>query len=182
MIVCMSRRICVDLYHALIKLQPEGESETLKVVMTGSAEDGPEWQRHIGNKQRRLELADQFKDAKNPYKIVIIRDMWLTGFDPACLHAMYADKPMQGHGLMQAIARVNRVFRDKPGGLEVDCGPCCAWSVLGARQHLRLAGSSGEGGEDGVDAGGVVVRGVGGVRGREMKNAELAGVEGRGLD
>jgi type I restriction enzyme, R subunit len=120
MVVCMSRRICVDLYNALIKLRPEWEAETLKVVMTGSAEDGPEWQKHIGNKQRRRELATQFKDPKSPFKIVIVRDMWLTGFDAPCLHTMYADKPMQGHGLMQAIARVNRVFRDKEGGLIVD--------------------------------------------------------------
>jgi hypothetical protein len=98
MIVCMSRRICVDLYNALIKLRPEWEAETLKVVMTGSAEDGPEWQKHIGNKKQRRDLANQFKDAKNPFKIVIVRDMWLTGFDAPCLHTMYADKPMQGHG------------------------------------------------------------------------------------
>ena len=120
MIVCMSRRICVDLYNALIKLRPEWEADTLKVVMTGSAEDGPEWQKHIGNKQQRRELATRFKDPKDPFKIVIVRDMWLTGFDAPCLHTMYADKPMQGHGLMQAIARVNRVFKDKPGGLVVD--------------------------------------------------------------
>ncbi|MFZ1536617.1 MAG: type I restriction endonuclease subunit R, partial [Chromatiaceae bacterium] len=120
MIVCMSRRICVDLYNALIKLRPEWEAETLKVVMTGSAEDGPEWQKHIRSKDARRKLANRFKDAKDPFKIVIVRDMWLTGFDAPCLHTMYADKPMQGHGLMQAIARVNRVFRDKPGGLVVD--------------------------------------------------------------
>ena len=131
MIVCMSRRICVDLYNALIKLRPDWEAETLKVVMTGSAEDGPEWQKHIGNKQRRRELATQFKDPKNPFKIVIVRDMWLTGFDAPCLHTMYADKPMQGHGLMQAIARVNRVFRDKPGGLVVD--------YLGLADQLKRA-------------------------------------------
>ncbi|MBL9181866.1 MAG: type I restriction endonuclease subunit R [Verrucomicrobiaceae bacterium] len=131
MIVCMSRRICVDLYNALIQLRPEWEAETLKVVMTGSAEDGPEWQKHIGNKQRRRDLANQFKDAKNPFKIVIVRDMWLTGFDAPCLHTMYADKPMQGHGLMQAIARVNRVFRDKPGGLVVD--------YLGLADQLKKA-------------------------------------------
>ncbi|HRQ88385.1 MAG TPA: HsdR family type I site-specific deoxyribonuclease [Bacteroidia bacterium] len=118
MIVCMSRRICVDLYNALIELRPEWEAETLKIVMTGSAEDGPEWQRHIGNKKQRRELANRFKDAKDPFKIVIVRDMWLTGFDAPCLHTMYADKPMQG--LMQAIARVNRMFKDKPGGLVVD--------------------------------------------------------------
>ncbi len=120
MIVCMSRRICVDLFNALIELRPEWEAETLKVVMTGSAEDGPEWQKHIGNKQQRRELANRFKDPKDPFCIVIVRDMWLTGFDAPCLQTMYADKPMQGHGLMQAIARVNRVFRDKPGGLVVD--------------------------------------------------------------
>jgi type I restriction enzyme R subunit len=131
MIVCMSRRICVDLFNALIKLRPEWEAETLKVVMTGSAEDGPEWQKHIGNKKQRRDLANQFKDAKNPFKIVIVRDMWLTGFDAPCLHTMYADKPMQGHGLMQAIARVNRVFRDKPGGLVVD--------YLGLADQLKKA-------------------------------------------
>jgi len=131
MVVCMSRRICVDLYNALIKLRPEWEAETLKVVMTGSAEDGPEWQKHIGNKKQRRDLANQFKDAKNPFKIVIVRDMWLTGFDAPCLHTMYADKPMQGHGLMQAIARVNRVFRDKPGGLVVD--------YLGLADQLKKA-------------------------------------------
>ena len=131
MIVCMSRRICVDLYNALIKLRPEWEADTLKVVMTGSAEDGPEWQKHIGNKKQRRELANQFKDPKNPFKIVIVRDMWLTGFDAPCLHTMYADKPMQGHGLMQAIARVNRVFRDKPGGLVVD--------YLGLADQLKRA-------------------------------------------
>ena len=131
MIVCMSRRICVDLYNALIKLRPEWETQTLKVVMTGSAEDGPEWQKHIGNKKQRRDLANEFKDPKNPFKIVIVRDMWLTGFDAPCLHTMYADKPMQGHGLMQAIARVNRVFRDKPGGLVVD--------YLGLADQLKQA-------------------------------------------
>ncbi len=120
MIVCMSRRICVELYNALVALRPAWAEETLKVVMTGSAEDGPQWQKHIGNKEARRKLANRFKDAKDPFRIVIVRDMWLTGFDAPCLHTMYVDKPMQGHGLMQAIARVNRVFRDKPGGLVVD--------------------------------------------------------------
>ncbi len=133
MIVCMSRRICVDLYNALIKLRPdwasakdddlEKEKDTkclVKVIMTGSADDGPEWQPHIRNKEKRRAMANRFKDSKDPFRIVIVRDMWLTGFDAPCLHTMYADKPMQGHGLMQAIARVNRVFRDKPGGLVVD--------------------------------------------------------------
>jgi len=120
MIVCMSRRICVDLYDALVDLRPEWAGETLKVVMTGSADDGPTWQKHIGNKTQRRELAKRFKDSKDPFRIVIVRDMWLTGFDAPCLTTMYADKPMMGHGLMQAIARVNRVFRDKPSGLVVD--------------------------------------------------------------
>jgi type I restriction enzyme R subunit len=120
MIVCMSRRICVDLYDALIELCPEWAGETLKVVMTGSADDGPAWQKHIGNKTQRRELAKRFKDSKDPFRIVIVRDMWLTGFDAPCLTTMYADKPMVGHGLMQAIARVNRVFHDKPSGLVVD--------------------------------------------------------------
>ncbi len=133
MVVGMSRRICVDLYEALIKLRPEWASApkddaeveknkacVVKVIMTGSADDGPTWQQHIRTKEKRRELANRFKDSKDPFRIVIVRDMWLTGFDAPCLHTMYADKPMQGHGLMQAIARVNRVFRDKPGGLVVD--------------------------------------------------------------
>jgi type I restriction enzyme R subunit len=133
MIVCMSRRICVDMYDALIRLRPDwasawdddpdaeqGRACVVKVVMTGSADDGPDWQPHIRSKDRRRKLANRFKDSKDPFRIVIVRDMWLTGFDAPCLHTLYADKPMQGHGLMQAIARVNRVFRDKPGGLVVD--------------------------------------------------------------
>jgi type I restriction enzyme R subunit len=125
MIVCMSRRICVDLYNALVKLRPEwhhdDDSEgSLKVVMTGSASDAIEWQPHIRNKLRRETLAGRFKDPDDPLKVAIVRDMWLTGFDVPCLHTMYVDKPMQRHGLMQAIARVNRVFKDKPGGLVVD--------------------------------------------------------------
>ena len=133
MIVCMSRRICVEFYNELIRIRPEwagavnddveaekSEQCVVKVVMTGSADDGPDWQPHIRNKTQRRALAKRFKDSKNSFRIVIVRDMWLTGFDAPCLHTMYADKPMQGHGLMQAIARVNRVFRDKPGGLVVD--------------------------------------------------------------
>jgi len=131
MIVCMSRRICVDLYDALIALRPEWREETLKVVMTGSADDGPDWQPHIRSKEKRRTLANRFKDSRDPFRIVIVRDMWLTGFDAPCLHTMYADKPMQGHGLMQAIARVNRVFRDKPGGLVVD--------YLGLADQLKRA-------------------------------------------
>jgi len=125
MIVCMSRRICVDLHDAIVKLRPQWYSDDdkkgfIKVVMTGSAGDPPEWQEHIRNKKKREELANRMKDAKSPLRLVIVRDMWLTGFDVPSLHSMYVDKPMRGHGLMQAIARVNRVFKDKPGGLVVD--------------------------------------------------------------
>ncbi|MGB2753532.1 MAG: type I restriction endonuclease subunit R [Phycisphaerae bacterium] len=125
LVVCMSRRICVDLYDALVRLRPHwhaGEDERggIKVVMTGSATDPVEWQQHIRNKSRREALANRFKDPNDPLRIVLVRDMWLTGFDVPCLHTMYVDKPMRGHTLMQAIARVNRVFRDKPGGLVVD--------------------------------------------------------------
>jgi len=136
MIVCMSRRICIDLYNALIALRPnwhhaDDDKGVVKVVMTGSATDPLEWQPHIRSKPRREELAKRFKDAADPIKIVIVRDMWLTGFDAPCLHTMYADKPMRGHGLMQAIARVNRVFKDKPGGLVVD--------YLGLAHELKQA-------------------------------------------
>jgi type I restriction enzyme R subunit len=136
MIVCMSRRICVDVYEALKRLRPmwhgEGDDKgVMKIVMTGSASDPVEWQQHIRNKTRRETLARRFKDPKDPFKIVIVRDMWLTGFDAPCLHTMYMDKPMRGHGLMQAIARVNRVFKDKPGGLVVD--------YLGLAHELKQA-------------------------------------------
>lgn len=125
MIVCMSRRICFDLYNAIIALRPEwhnteDDKGALKIVMTGSATDPVEWQQHIRNKARRDDLADNFKDPGHEFKLAIVRDMWLTGFDVPCLHTMYFDKPMRSHGLMQAIARVNRVFKDKPGGLIVD--------------------------------------------------------------
>ncbi len=125
MVVVMSRRIAVALYEALIALRPDWHAEAdeagaLKVVMTGSASDPLDWQPHIRNKPRREALAQRFRDPADPLRIVIVRDMWLTGFDAPCLHTMYADKPMRGHGLMQAIARVNRVFRGKPGGLIVD--------------------------------------------------------------
>jgi type I restriction enzyme R subunit len=124
LVVCMSRRICVDLYDAIVKLRPNWHHDQdmrgmLKVVMTGSASE-TEWQMHIRSKARREEIAKRFKDPADPLRMVIVRDMWLTGFDVPCLHTMYVDKPMRGHGLMQAIARVNRVFRDKPGGLVVD--------------------------------------------------------------
>lgn len=125
MIVCMSRRICVELYKAIVKLRPDWHNEDddrgiIKVVMTGSAADDQTMQPHIRNKQRRHALAKRFKKPNDEMKLVIVRDMWLTGFDAPCLHTLYVDKPMRGHGLMQAIARVNRVFKDKPGGLIVD--------------------------------------------------------------
>jgi type I restriction enzyme R subunit len=136
MIVCMSRRICVELYQQIVKLRPDWHNDAddagvLKVVMTGSADDGPEWQQHIRDKRRREALGKRFKKASDPFKVVIVRDMWLTGFDVPPLHTMYVDKPMRGHGLMQAIARVNRVFKDKPGGLVVD--------YLGVAQELKQA-------------------------------------------
>jgi len=125
MIVCMSRRICVDLYEQIVALRPEwhdsrDDQGAIKVVMTGSAGDQPHYQPHIRNKARRKGIAERFKDPADPLKLVIVRDMWLTGFDVPPLHTMYVDKPMRGHSLMQAIARVNRVFKDKPGGLIVD--------------------------------------------------------------
>jgi type I restriction enzyme R subunit len=136
MVVCMSRRICVELYKAIQKLRPDWHHDdddkgTMKIVMSGSASDKLDWQKHIRSKKRREELAKAFKNPKKPFKVVIVRDMWLTGFDAPSLHTMYVDKPMRGHGLMQAIARVNRVFKDKPGGLVVD--------YLGLAEELRQA-------------------------------------------
>jgi type I restriction enzyme R subunit len=153
MIVCMSRRICVALYDAIVKLRPQWHSDddeagAIKVVMTGAASDPPAWQAHIGTrpKTRRELLAKRIKNPKDPLKLVIVRDMWLTGFDAPCLHSMYVDKPMRGHGLMQAIARVNRVFRDKPAGLVVD--------YIGIAQNLKSAlgqYSSGDREQTGID-------------------------------
>jgi type I restriction enzyme R subunit len=136
MVVVMSRRIAVDLYRELALLKPEWAIDddaagVLKVVMTGSASDPLEWQPHIRNKARREALANRFRHPTDPFRLVIVRDMWLTGFDAPSLHTMYADKPMRGHGLMQAIARVNRVFKDKPGGLVVD--------YLGLADELKQA-------------------------------------------
>ena len=136
MVVCMSRRICVELYKELVKLRPDWEDDDdtegqIKVVMTGSASDPLDWQPHIRNKARREELAKRFRDPNDPFRVVLVRDMWLTGFDAPSLHTMYVDKPMQGHGLFQAITRVNRVFKDKPGGLVVD--------YLGLADDLRKA-------------------------------------------
>jgi type I restriction enzyme R subunit len=125
MIVCMSRRICVDLYEQITKIRPNWHDEddkkgAIKVIMTGSASDPLRYQQHVRDKNRREEIKKRLKDPKDPLKLVIVRDMWLTGFDAPVLHTMYVDKPMQGHSLMQAIARVNRVFGDKQGGLIVD--------------------------------------------------------------
>ena len=125
MVVCMSRRICVDLYDAIVDIRPEWHSDDLnkgkiKIVMTGSAADKERLQKHVGGKQRKDTLANRIKDDKDELKIVIVRDMWLTGFDVPSMHTMYIDKPMKGHNLMQAIARVNRVFKDKEGGVVVD--------------------------------------------------------------
>jgi type I restriction enzyme R subunit len=153
MIVCMSRRICVELYNAITAIWPGWKQDhqndqdqshdddqndkrnnnriSIKIVMTGSAADPVEWQGHIRTKARRETLAKRFKYPEDPFKIVIVRDMWLTGFDVPCLHTMYVDKPMRSHGLMQAIARVNRVFKDKPGGLVVD--------YLGLAHELKFA-------------------------------------------
>ncbi|PGP49034.1 DEAD/DEAH box helicase [Bacillus thuringiensis] len=136
MVVCMSRRICVDLYDEIVKLRPEWHSDDLekgmiKIVMTGSAGDNERLQKHIGGKQRRDTLARRMKDTSDELKIVIVRDMWLTGFDVPSMHSMYIDKPMKGHNLMQAIARVNRVFKDKSGGVVVD--------YLGILESLKKA-------------------------------------------
>ena len=136
MVVCMSRRICVELYREIGALRPQWHADaddqgSMKVIMTGSASDPIEWQGHIRNKKRREDLALQFRAPKHPFRLVIVRDMWLTGFDAPSLHTMYIDKPMRGHGLMQTIARVNRVFKDKPGGLVVD--------YLGLADELKQA-------------------------------------------
>jgi len=125
MIVAMSRNICAHLYNEIVALRPrwhdaDPEKGAIKIIMTGSASDKPLLQPHIYNKQTKKRLEKRFKDSHDPLRIVIVRDMWLTGFDAPCCHTMYVDKPMQGHNLMQAIARVNRVFKDKPGGLVVD--------------------------------------------------------------
>lgn len=136
MAVCMSRRICVALYDHIVALRPEWHSTdddkgAVKIVMTGAASDPLDWQQHIGAKKRRDDLARRARNPDDPLRLVIVCDMWLTGFDAPCMNTMYIDKPMRGHGLMQAIARVNRVFRDKPGGLVVD--------YIGVAQNLRSA-------------------------------------------
>ena len=146
MIVCMSRRICVDMYNAIVKIRPDWHSNddtegSIKIIMTGSASDPTEYQAHVRSKKGREALAKRFKKSSDSLEIVIVRDMWLTGFDAPCAHTMYVDKPMQGHGLMQAIARVNRVFESKNGGLIVD--------YLGLADSLKsaLANYTDSGGE-----------------------------------
>ena len=136
MIVCMSRRICVELHREIIKLRPQWYNPddakgTIKIVMTGSSSDPLDWQEHIRNKERRKAIGNRLKNPKDSLKLIIVRDMFLTGFDAPCLHTMYVDKPMNGHTLMQAIARVNRVFGDKEGGLIVD--------YIGIAQDLKNA-------------------------------------------
>ena len=136
MIVCMSRRICVALHDAIIRIRPEWYKPedtlgTIKVIMTGSSADPLNFQQHIRNKTKRKDIGTRLKDPKDELKLVLVRDMWLTGFDAPCLHTLYVDKPMTGHNLMQAIARVNRVFKDKEGGLIVD--------YLGIAQDLKKA-------------------------------------------
>src|SRR5690554_2344301 len=136
MIVGMSREICVHLYNEIVALRPEWhdsdpEKGAIKIVMTGSAADKPLLQPHVYNQRTKKRLEARFKDVNDPLRLVIVRDMWLTGFDAPCAHTMYIDKPMRGHNLMQAIARVNRVFKDKPGGLVVD--------YIGIANELRQA-------------------------------------------
>jgi len=136
MFVCMSRRICVVLHNEIIKLRPhwydsDDDKGAIKVIMTGSASDPLDWQEHIRNKPRRIKIGDRLKDPKDSLKMIIVRDMLLTGYDAPCLHTLYIDKPMNGHNLMQAIARVNRVFGDKEGGLVVD--------YIGIAQDLKKA-------------------------------------------
>lgn len=147
MIVCMSREICVDIYDAIVAIKPDWhDADTMKgaikIVITGSASDKPKMQPHIYNKETKKLFEKRFKDVNDPLQIVIVRDMWLTGFDAPNCHTMYIDKPMKGHNLMQAIARVNRVFKDKPGGLVVD--------YIGIANELKQAlktytGSQGKG-------------------------------------
>lgn len=136
MFVVMSRRIAVELHDEIVKLRPDwydpdDDKGAIKVIMTGSSSDGPEWAEHIRNKKRRTAIGDRLKDPADPLKLVIVRDMWLTGFDAPVLHTLYVDKPMGGHNLMQAIARINRVFGDKQGGLVVD--------YIGIAQDLKKA-------------------------------------------
>ncbi len=148
MIVVMSRRIAVELYDAVVSARPEWHGDNddegfIKVVMTGSASDPLEWQKHIRSKERRRQLAERMKNTETDLKLVIVCDMWLTGFDAPSLHSMYLDKPMKGHNLMQAIARINRVYKDKPGGLVVDYLGVAA-ALRDALQTYTVSGGKGQ--------------------------------------
>jgi len=156
MIVCMSRRICVDLYDQIVKLRPKWDSQdfgqgAIKVVMTGSASDPERYAKHLMTSTVKKNVEIRFKTPEDPLKIVIVRDMWLTGFDVPCLHTMYIDKPMQGHGLVQTISRVNRVFKDKPGGLIVDYLGI-AEQLQGAVQTYTKNGGKGKPNHDQAEA------------------------------
>lgn len=145
LVVCMSRRICVELYDEIVKLRPAWHSNddqggAVKVIMTGSASDPVGWQAHIRSSSRRKEMSERFKDPSDGFEMALVRDMWLTGFDAPSLHTMYVDKPMRGHSLMQAIARVNRVFRDKPGGLVVEYIPILADLRRAVAEYSRSGG------------------------------------------
>jgi type I restriction enzyme R subunit len=148
MIVCVTRRVAVDLYNAILELRPEWYDEEdskgfIKLVMSGSATDSLDWQQHIRNKDRRQKLADRMRDPTSDLKLAIVCDMWLTGFDVPSMHTMYLDKPMKGHTLMQAIARVNRVWGDKPGGLVVDYLGVAA-ALRSALQDYTVSGGKGD--------------------------------------
>ena len=156
MVVCMSRRICVELYRELVNLRPDWEDEDdtkgqIKVVMTGSASDSLDWQKHVRSKNARETLGNRFRNPGDPFRVVLVRDMWLTGFDAPSLHTMYVDKPMQGHNLFQAITRVNRVFKDKPGGLVVDYLGL-ANDLKKAVDHYSRSGGRGDAAFDKADA------------------------------
>ncbi len=153
LIVCMSRRICVALYDEIVKLRPAWHSPDdgagkIKVVITGSASDGPEMNVHVRGKDRQRDLKARAKDPEDPLELVIVRDMWLTGFDSPSLHTMYVDKPMKGAALMQAIARVNRTFRDKPGGLAVDYIGIAESLRAALREYTARPGTPGDGRSD----------------------------------
>ena len=189
MLVCMSRRICMDLYHELVRLRPKWHADddgqgSIKVVMTGAAADPPAWQPHIRNKARREALANRFRDADDSLRLVLVRDMWLTGFDAPSLHTMYVDKPMRGHGLMQAIARVNRVFKDKPGGLVVDYLGLAHelkrafGNIHGERRHRADGAGSGRGGGRAAGAVRGLLRTVPWLRPEQVGDRHAAGAVG----
>lgn len=186
MVVGMSRDICAHLYNEIIKLRPEwhdsdSEKGVIKIVMTGSASDKPLLQPHIYNKRTKKQLEKRFKDSNDPLKLVIVRDMWLTGFDAPCCNTMYIDKPMKGHNLMQAIARVNRVFKNKPGGLVVD--------YIGIANELQKAlktytDSNGKGAPalQAEEAFAILLGKLDGLRGMFAKTPEFEGIDISGFE